>query len=86
MKVFLSKNFEKQFSRLTRNIRDHFFKRVDLFIREPTHQQLNVHKLSGKYEGLWSINITGNIRAVIDRSQKDIALFVAIGSHSELYV
>jgi len=47
--------------------------------------ELNNHSLSGEWRGYRSIDITGDIRAVY-RIENEINLFVAIGSHNQLYV
>lgn len=85
MQISSSRNFDKQFRKLPKKVRDQFDKRLHLFQTASGHPQLNLHKLSGKYDELWSINITGDIRAVFDKSDSDTILFIAIGPHSELY-
>ena len=85
MQISSSRNFDKQFRKLPKKVRDQFAKRLSLFQTAPGHPQLNLHKLSGKYDELWSINITGDVRAVFDKNNPNIILFVAIGAHSELY-
>jgi addiction module RelE/StbE family toxin len=49
------------------------------------HPILKTHKLSGKLKDLWSFNVTGDVRVVFDKSQKNVIILVDIGSHSELY-
>lgn len=85
MNTASSRNFDKQFRKLSEKAQKQFLKRLQLFFKEAGHPQLNLHKLSGKYDELWSINITGDIRAIFDRSFQNTILFVAIGPHSELY-
>lgn len=85
MDVHYSSQFKKQYKKLPKKTRVQFKKRLILFIVDQTHAQLHVHKLTGHYDDLWSINVTGDIRAVFDKSFKDTVLFVAIGSHSTLY-
>ncbi len=85
MQISSSRNFDKQFRKLPKKIREQFAQRLQLFQSEPGHAQLNLHKLSGKYENLWSINITGDLRAILDKNDPSVILFVAIGSHSDLY-
>ena len=62
-----------------------FEKRLKIFLLNASAPELRVHALSGEWRGYWSINITGDIRAVY---QKDgnVVIFIAIGSHSELYM
>jgi mRNA-degrading endonuclease YafQ of YafQ-DinJ toxin-antitoxin module len=85
MNISSSRNFDKQFRKLPEKVQNQFSKRLQLFLKDSGNLQLNLHKLSGKYDELWSINITGDVRAVFDRSFQNTILFVAIGPHSELY-
>ncbi|MCA9365597.1 type II toxin-antitoxin system mRNA interferase toxin, RelE/StbE family [Candidatus Kaiserbacteria bacterium] len=47
---------------------------------------LRNHSLSGKWKGHFSINVTGDTRAIYFVIEDDVVRFVAIGSCSELYV
>ena len=85
MEIRYSTQFKKQYKKLTKRTRLRFQERFVIFLEDQNSPQLHVHKLSGKYDGLWSINVTGNIRAIFDAHYKDIVIFVAIGSHSKLY-
>ncbi|MBX2866693.1 type II toxin-antitoxin system mRNA interferase toxin, RelE/StbE family [Candidatus Kaiserbacteria bacterium] len=85
MEVHYSSGFKKQYKKLSPSTQLRFKDRLRTFIRNPRAPQLRYHKLHGEYAGLWSINITGDIRAVIDVSHKGGVLFIAIGSHSQLY-
>ena len=59
---------------------------MEIFLENPDHPVLNTHKLSGgNLKGLWSFNLSGDIRVVFDKSQKDVIILIDIGSHSELY-
>ena len=85
MDIHYSSKFKKQYKKLPKKIREQFSERLELFIDNQYDSQLNIHKLSGRYYGLWSINITGDIRAIIDKDCSPEIIFVAVGSHSELY-
>lgn len=85
MELGYSKRFKKQYKKLTNKIQDKFNERLLLFIKDPNDPKLSIHKLGGKLEGHWSINVTGDIRAIFDKSLKNIIFFEAIGSHSDLY-
>ena len=85
MEVYYSSRFKKQYQSLPQKVRNQFKKRLALFFEDQIDPQLHVHKLRGKYEGLYSINITGDMRAVFDSSYKNSILFIAIGTHSTLY-
>ena len=84
MLVNYSKNFKKQYQVLPKNIREKFQSRLEILLVNPNDSQLHKHKLSGPYNNLWSINITGDIRAVYEQID-NVYLFSVIGSHSDLY-
>jgi addiction module RelE/StbE family toxin len=82
--VYYHKNFKKQFNRLPKNIQKKFAIRLAVFLLDPYSVELNNHSLAGEWREYRSIDITGDIRAVYKVEDK-INLFVAIGSHSQLY-
>ena len=84
MLAIYSKNFKKLYKILPKNTREKFQSRLEILLDNPNDSQLHKHKLSGPYNTLWSINITGDIRAVYEQIENTY-LFSAIGSHSELY-
>ncbi|MCB9814402.1 type II toxin-antitoxin system mRNA interferase toxin, RelE/StbE family [Candidatus Nomurabacteria bacterium] len=55
------------------------------FVENPQNPTLRNHSLPGKWKGHFSINITGDTRAIYFVIEDDVVRFVAIGSHSELY-
>ncbi len=84
-KIEYSKTFRKQFSKLNPKVRKQFKKRQRLWLKEPYSPQLHLHMLSGEYAGLYSINITGNIRALYEKIDGSYVIFGFIGTHSQLY-
>jgi len=85
MKIRFHKNFEKQYKGLTKRGQEKVQERLELFLENPFDLQLNNHPLRGKYTDYRSINITGDIRAVYKFISEGECVFVAIGSHSNLY-
>jgi addiction module RelE/StbE family toxin len=84
MPFILNKRFKKAFLRQPNKIQEKFIERMRLFVADPFDQQLRNHALSGKYIGLRSIDITGDIRAVYELIN-DTAVFITIGTHTQLY-
>ncbi|MFH0846104.1 MAG: type II toxin-antitoxin system mRNA interferase toxin, RelE/StbE family [Patescibacteria group bacterium] len=84
MELRYSNKFKKQYKKLPIKIRKQFIERVDLFLIDSQNLILKIHKLSGEFQDAWSLNITGDIRAVFYK-ENNLILFIAIGSHSELY-
>jgi len=85
MEIRLHRSFDKDYKKLKLSEKKKFKERRDIFLKDEFDLILNNHLLKGKYQGLRSISITGDLRAVYKRINKDIVIFVAIDSHSNLY-
>jgi addiction module RelE/StbE family toxin len=85
MKIILHRNFEKRYKKLNPKIQTKFKGRKNLFVTEQFHPLLNNHKLTGKYEGCSSFNITGDWRVVFEMIDEETAYFITIDTHSNLY-
>jgi len=85
MNIIFHKNFEKKFIKLSSRIQESFRKRRDLFLENPLHPQLNNHPLTGDRKGQWSINVTGDWRAIYIFKGEDTAVFIDIDTHGNLY-
>ena len=83
--IFLHKQFEKKYSKLSKKMKDAFKKRRNIFIDDPHNSTLNIHPLQGEYKGCFSFNVTENIRVIYKEVKKESYIFIDIGSHSELY-
>jgi addiction module RelE/StbE family toxin len=77
--------FKKQYKKLPKTFQNQFDERLRLFVTDPTHPQLRVHPLMGKFAGYWSMNVNGDLRALYLRQGEQIIIFALIGSHSQLY-
>lgn len=84
MKIDYGKKFKKQFKQLPAKNQEQFWKRLELFMTEPDHPILRRHPLKGKLSNYHSFNVSGDIRAIFKR-RGEVVLFVAIGTHSQLY-
>lgn len=81
-------NFLVKLKKINVRIRNSFKKRLQDFIKDPLNPQLNNHPLSRNYLGYRSIDITSDWRAVYSEkseNQENVAFFVEIGTHKELY-
>ena len=90
MLLRFSGKFNKTYGKAPYKIRDAFDTRLKLFLENPYHPQLNNHRLSGKYRGYRSINVTGDWRAIFLQHADDdddgiVTIFEVIGTHSQLY-
>ena len=84
-KIEYTKKFRKQYSKLNPKVRAQFKKRQRLWLEDPYNTQLHLHMLTGEYAGLYSINITGDIRALYEKIDDSYVIFGFIGTHSQLY-
>lgn len=82
--VIFHRTFEKSYTKLTVEVKKTFKERRNLLLIDPAHPTLHNHPLHGNKKGLWSMNVTGDVRAIYILEGKT-AIFIEIGSHSQLY-
>lgn len=85
MTIEFHRSFKKRYRKISLKIRRQFDERLTLFVQEPFHPTLNNHPLGGDRLGQWSINITGDWRAIYIFREKDTIVFIDIDTHSNLY-
>lgn len=86
MRVLFSPDFDRQFaSRLTPLQRNQVLDVIYLFTEAPFHKDLRNHTLYGEWQGYRSISVGGDLRLHYRKYHEDTALFVAIGTHAQLY-
>ena len=85
MIILFNKNFVKKQKKLSAKVVARLLGRLELFESDFQNPTLNNHSLQGKLNGYWSINITGDYRAVFREIEHDLVEFVEIGTHSYLY-
>lgn len=85
IRVVIHKSFQKQFKKAPPAIREKARKRIHLFRTNPYHELLHHHSLGGSYSEYFSINVTGDWRAVYRQLDAEIVEFVYLDTHSHLY-
>jgi addiction module RelE/StbE family toxin len=85
MQIQYLPTFKKQYKKLPLKQQLQFDERLRLFVLDPTSPQLRVHPLKGKYRGYWSMNISGDLRALYLQDGDTLVIFALIGTHSQLY-
>ena len=85
MKVDFHRKFKKKYSKLRKTEKDKFNERLEIFIKTPNDKILHNHPLKGGKRGLFSINITGDLRAIYSFKKKGVVVFRDIDTHSNLY-
>lgn len=85
MHIQYTPDFKKQYKKLQKKFQEQFDARLNLFLEDPTHPLLRVHPLKGTIAGYWSMNVSGDLRAIYRMDGDDIIIFAIIGTHSKLY-
>jgi mRNA-degrading endonuclease YafQ of YafQ-DinJ toxin-antitoxin module len=88
MKKQLSPLFFEELKKVDVRIRKSFEEKIVVFEKNPFDPRLNNHPLKEPYEGLRSIDITSDYRAVYEEvpaGKETVAYFSLLGTHKELY-
>jgi len=88
IEVAFSSSFKRAYKKRIKGQKDKevlFFRKLEIFIKQPYHPQLRTHKLSGKLKDLWSFSIDYNLRVVFYFVDKKRVIFENIGTHDEVY-
>ena len=87
MKAISTKSFKKIYAKRIlpyKNLDKRFVERYRLFVNDSKNPVLKDHALSGKLQGYRAFSVTGDIR-VVYYIHEDIAYFVDIGAHNQVY-
>mgnify|MGYP001566374601 CR=1 len=84
MRITYKKRFEKNFKKLPLKVKEQFYERLSLFLKDKFDKILNNHSVDKSFPDCRSINVGGDYRAIF-QEQADMAIFIIIGTHSELY-
>lgn len=74
------KEINKKDQKLSKKI----YKQLSIFLKNPKHPSLRIHKLSGRLKNYYSISITQGFRMTYLLSEGK-AHFTKIGTHDEVY-
>jgi len=86
MNVYFSPTFLKAYRKCPEKIQTQFNIRLVLFKANLHHPLLKNHPLKGNWQYCWSINVTGDWRAIYKENKRlGRYEFLIIGTHSQLY-
>ena len=85
MKVKFQKSFTSQFKELSKTQKRLVTDAIELFTEDPMNDSLRNHPLKDKWVNYRSITADDDLRLHYRLIDKDTALFVAVGTHDELY-
>lgn len=60
-------------------------KQIKLLESNSNHPSLRTHKLAGNLANRWSISISKGFRMIYVILEKDVAYFLDLGTHDEVY-
>jgi addiction module RelE/StbE family toxin len=86
--VAFSSSFKRAFKKRIasrKELEAKFWRRVEIFTRDPPDARLRTHKLSGELRDFWSFSVEHDVRVVFQFPAKNRALFTDIGTHGEVY-
>jgi addiction module RelE/StbE family toxin len=85
MDVDFTKAFNKQFDKINPKRQKQARDAIALFVEDEYATPLRNHGLKGLWSGYRSISVGGDLRLHYKVISKTKVLFVAVGSHSQLY-
>jgi addiction module RelE/StbE family toxin len=88
MRTQFDTDFYKLYKKANIRIQKAVDQKIALFEKDPFDPQLNNHELHEEYEGLRSIDVTNDYRALYEEvpsGDETIAYFSLLGTHEELY-
>lgn len=85
MNIVFHKRFDKMACKLSPKVKAKMIERITLFSKDPINSVLRNNALNTPYKGSYSINITGDYRAIYYLVDDQTAMFTHVGTHSQLY-
>ncbi|MCB9834444.1 type II toxin-antitoxin system mRNA interferase toxin, RelE/StbE family [Candidatus Nomurabacteria bacterium] len=85
MDIDFTKVFNKQFEKLPLKKQQQARAAVALFLQDVANPSLRNHGLKGEWLGFRSISAGGDLRLHFQVITESKVLFVAVGTHSQLY-
>lgn len=85
MRIEFHKKYIKQWSKLTLGQQLRVERATKLFIKNRSSSQLRFHQLKGDYYPQYSISAGGDLRVHLIIIDANLALFLSVGTHAQLY-
>lgn len=82
MQIIYSPQFLKDYGKLNNRIKKRAEIKESTFRKNPFDSRLRTHKLSGKFENLWSFSVDYDCRIIFEFKSEKIVVFHAIGGHA----
>jgi len=85
IKLIQQKKFIKRFKKLPKKIQEKAIDILEILETSPRDRVLRRHKLKGKFVGLETIDVAGDVRILIRPEAGGVVNILDIGSHNYFY-
>ena len=82
IKVGFMPEFFRRLKKLTPQLQELAFERIELFRNRSNHRKIEVHKLHGKYMGFFAFSIDNKYRIMFEWISGDEARLHTVGDHT----
>lgn len=81
MQIIYSSKFEREYKKLTPELKLIAKKKEKIFRKNPFNPSLETHKLSGKLYPNWSFSVSSSYRIIFEFASEEIIYFHSVGNH-----
>ena len=81
MFVNLSPRFTRAYQRLPRAIQEDFKTKIQIFIKDPRHPSLKIHKLKGQLQECLAFRLMNGYRVLFEFSGAETVHLLDVGPH-----
>jgi addiction module RelE/StbE family toxin len=88
MKIYLSANYLKAHKKIVKKnpqLNKTIKNKLQVFLKNPNHPSLKLHKLKGKKIDLWSLTIKPDLKIIFIYYKNSEIILTDIGSHNQVY-
>lgn len=81
MEISYKPSFVRRFNKLEAELQEEAFQKIELFKDRKNHEQLKVHKLTGRLKGYYSFSVNYKYRIIFSYLSDLKVDFLDIGDH-----
>lgn len=81
MTVGYTPSFIRAYKHLPSSLQHEIKEKIVLFMEDPKHASLRVHKLKGRLQDRWSFSVNYKYRIVFQFVSPDEVIFLTVGDH-----
>jgi mRNA-degrading endonuclease RelE of RelBE toxin-antitoxin system len=85
MEIFVTEDFEKDYSSLSVRMQEKAKKQEKIFKDNPFYPSLHTEKLHPRSASVWSFRVDRSYRIIFRVLDKNKVIFIAIGPHDWVY-